>query len=311
MTISLSHKTSGSRRAGRHRCTSRSVPVSRPVATSPSRASQPSSDYAEIKDRLSVGGELALLERLKWTAHSPSLALAFLGNSLEVAANISTGGDMQHAGLISVGGFVSMDGSLSVGDIVVMDKSLSVASMVTTPELGDNHFVFNQPITQDLNAITLRTSFPIPTPFLWTRTLVTSDSRPDHHHQRHLHLLTHQCQRPHHWHRTNQRIQALRGRQPQQRPTQVHDRARGRQRRIRMGDGSATVVHNNISTPGLTGGKRAPTLSVGGRIIVLEDLSVGFDTTIQGGLSVSGAIRAAASPSLASSPPLSPLKHSL
>ena len=53
-----------------------------------------------------------------------------------------------------------------------------------------------------------------------------------------------------------------------------------------LGNGNVTVLHDNVSTPGLTGGKRAPTLSVGGRIVLLEDLSVGFDATISGMLSV-------------------------
>ena len=249
-------------------------------------------DYAEIKDRLSVGGELALVGKAEMDSTLSVTGFAFLGNSLEVAANISTGGDMQHAGLISVGGFVSMDGSLSVGDIVVMDKSLSVASMVATPELGDNHFVFNQPITQDLNAITLRIELSYPHTLsldtntgdvgLTPATITTNGT--------YISSLTNASGLTTGIGQINgfKLFAADNPNNAQLRYMTEHEVVNVE---YELGDGSATVVHNNISTPGLTGGKRAPTLSVGGRIIVLEDLSVGFDTTIQGGLSVSGAIQ--------------------
>jgi hypothetical protein len=64
---------------------------------------------------------------------------------------------------------------------------------------------------------------------------------------------------------------------------------------LENGSGDITVLHDSIVSPavnGLSGGKHAPTLSVGGNIIVMEDLSVGFDTTIAGNLSVADMVQA-------------------
>eukprot|EP00966_Prymnesium_polylepis_P212740 4927032-Prymnesium_polylepis.1 len=53
------------------------------------------------------------------------------------------------------------------------------------------------------------------------------------------------------------------------------------------GSGTVNVIHTPaLGSSALTGGKKVPSLSVGGEIVVLESVSVGFDVTVSESLSV-------------------------
>ena len=247
--------------------------------------------HLHVASQVSIGSDISVVGKAELNSSLSVNGPAFVGDSLEVEADLSVGGDSEFAGLVSVGGFVSMDGSLSVGGVAVMDKSLSVASMLATPSLGDNVFTFNQPIIPEVGAVHLRIELAYPhilkiitnigdvgltaATVTANGTYVSTFSNPagitdsvgqisgfklleeDNPNSQHLRFMT------------------------------EHEVLNVE---YEVGNGDVSMVHNNVDTPGLVGGRRAPTLSVGGRIILLEDLSVGFNTTIEGSLSVSRAM---------------------
>jgi predicted acyltransferase (DUF342 family) len=247
--------------------------------------------YMEVKDRLSVGGDLALVGKAEMDSTLSINGSTFVGDSLEVEGAVSIGGDSEIAGQLSIGGLLAVTGTSSVGGNVILSDSLSVASLLVTPSSGNNTFTLTAPITSDLNATELRIELQYPhTLQLDTNSGFVSQSPAQATGNGTFETVI-----------TNaagitQGVGQINGFKldaadnanvPQLRFMTEHEVLK-----IEWEDGSSTitVLHNNVDTPGLTGGKRAPTLSVGGRIILLEDLSVGFDTTIEGSLSVANVI---------------------
>ena len=244
--------------------------------------------YLEVKDRLSVGNDLALVGKAELDSTLSVNSFTFIGDSLEVENNTSIGGNMEVGGQISIGGVLAVTGNTSVGGNVILSDNLSVASMLITPAIGSNSFVFNQPITSGIGAVKLRIELSYP----HTLKLLTNSGevgRPAAVQTTEGTFITEVVNNA----GVTDGIGQISGFKldlaenssvPQLRYMTEHEVVNVE---YELGNGNVTVLHNNISTPGLTGGQRAPTLSVGGRIILLEDLSVGFDTTIAGKLSVS------------------------
>ena len=247
--------------------------------------------YMEVKDRLSVGGDLALVGKAEMDSTLSINGSVFMGDSLEVEGAVSIGGDSEIAGQLSIGGLLAVTGTSSVGGNVVLSESLSVASLLITPSTGDNSFTLTAPITSDLNAIALRIELQYPhTLQLDTNSGFVSQSPAQATGNGTFETVISNAAG------ITQGVGQINGFKldaadnpsvPQLRFMTEHEVIK-----VEWEDGSSniTVLHNNVDTPGLTGGKRAPTLSVGGRMILLEDLSVGFDATIEGNLSVANLI---------------------
>ncbi len=244
--------------------------------------------YMEVKSRLSVGDELAVVGKAELDSTLSVNGFTFIGDSLEVESHTSVGGDMEVAGQISVAGLLAVKSKMSVGSHAVFSESLSVASMTATPALGENEFILNQPITTSIGAVKLRIELSYP----HVLKLITNSGdvgRPAAVQTAQGTFVTEVDNSA----GVTDGIGQISGFKlilsenasvPQLRYMTEHEVVKVE---YELGNGNITVLHDNVSTPGLTGGQRAPTLSVGGRIIVLEDLSVGFDTTIAGVLSVS------------------------
>ena len=249
--------------------------------------------YMEVKDRLSVGGDLALVGKAEMDSTLSINSSTFVGDSLEVEGAVSIGGDSEIAGQLSIGGLFAVTGTSSVGGSVVLGESLSVASLLVTPTSGENLFTFDDTITADKNAVALRIELAYPhTLQLDTNTgFVSLSAAQATGNGTFVSELTNSAG-------ITQGIGQINGFRlteadnPNLTP---HLRFMTEHEVINVeyeeGNDEITVIHNNVDGPqGLTGGKRAPTLSVGGRLILLEDLSVGFDTTIQENLSVGNVI---------------------
>jgi hypothetical protein len=178
---------------------------------------------------------------------------------------------------------------MSVGSSVILSESLSVANLLATPASGENNFLLNQPITSNIGAVKLRIELSYPhvltlltnsgdvgvgSPAVQTAqgTFVTEIVNNA--------GITNQIGQINGFKLVLSENSSV----PQLRYMTENEVVKVE---YEVGNGNITVLHDNVSTPGLSGGQRAPTLSVGGRIILLEDLSVGFDTTIAGKLSVS------------------------
>lgn len=247
--------------------------------------------YMEVKGRLSVGDEFALVGKAELDSTLSVNSFTFIGDALEVETHVSVGGDTEISGQVSVGGLLAVTGLMSIGGVAVMNESLSVASIVATPPIGSNDFVLNQPITSAIGATKLRIELAYP----HILKLLTNSGDVG---------LTAATQTATGTYITTiensagvtDSIGQISGFKllladnplvPQLRFMTEHEVVKVE---YELGNGDVTVLHDNISTPGLTGGMRAPTLSVGGRIILLEDLSVGFDATVAGALSVSESI---------------------
>ena len=244
--------------------------------------------YMEVGDRLSVGDELAVVGKTELNSTLSVNSFTFIGDAIEVESHTSIGGNMEVAGQISVGELLAVTGNTSVGGSVILSESLSVASLLITPASGVNNFVFNQPITSSIGAVKLRIELSYPH-ILKLLTNSGEVGRPAAVQTAQGTFVTEVVNSA----GVTDGIGQISGFKldlaenssvPQLRYMTEHEVINVE---YELGNGDVTVLHNNISTPGLTGGQRAPTLSVGGRIILLEDLSVGFDTTIAGKLSVS------------------------
>lgn len=246
--------------------------------------------YMEVKDRLSIGGDLALVGKAEIDSTLSINSSTFVGDSLEVEGAVSIGGDSEIAGQLSIGGLLAVTGTTSVGGSVVLSESLSVASLLVTPSSGENSFTFYTAITSDDNATTLRIELQYPhTLQLDTNSgLISQSPAQSTGNGTFVTVITNAAG-------ITTGVGQINGFKltaadnpgvPQLRFMTPHEVLN-----VEWEDasGNVEVIHSQ-NNPLVTGGKRAPTLSVGGRIILLEDLSVGFDTTIEGNLSVANVI---------------------
>ena len=248
--------------------------------------------YLEVGGRLSVGEELALVGKAEMNSTLSVNGFTFVGDSLEVESHASVAGNMEVTGNVRFGlsdssTILTIAGQTSVGSGMTISDSLSVASIISSPASGENHFVLNQPITASIGAVKLRVVLSYPH-VLQLDTNSGDVGYPA------------AAQTPEGTFVTEiensagvtdgigqisgfKLVYSQNTNVPQLRYMTEHEVVKVE---YELGNGNVTVLHDNVSTPGLTGGQRAPTLSVGGRIILLEDLSVGFDATISGSLSV-------------------------
>ena len=249
--------------------------------------------YLEVGGRLSVGNELAVVGKTEVNSTLSVNGFTFVGDSLEVESHASVGGNMEVTGDVRFGlstnsSLMTIAGQTSVGGAMTIGQSLSVASLLATPASGENNFILNQPITAGIGAVKLRIELSYP----HVLKLITNSGdvgRPAAVQTPNGSFVTEVENSA----GVTDGIGQISGFKlvlsenvnvPQLRYMTEHEVVKVE---YELGNGSITVLHDNVSTPGLTGGQRAPTLSVGGRIILLEDLSVGFDATISGVLSVS------------------------
>lgn len=248
--------------------------------------------YLEVGERLSVGQDLALVGAAEMNSTLSVNGFTFIGDSLEVESHASVGGNMEVTGDVRFGlstnsTLMTIAGQTSVGGAMTIGQSLSVASLVASPATGENSFILNQPITSSIGAVKLRIELSYP----HVLKLITNSGdvgRPAAVQTAQGTFVT-EVDNPA---GVTDGIGQISGFKlvlsenvnvPQLRYMTEHEVV---QVEYELGNGNNTVLHNNVDTPGLTGGQRAPTLSVGGRIVLLEDLSVGFDATVSGMLSV-------------------------
>lgn len=248
--------------------------------------------YLEVGGRLSVGQDLALVGAAEMNSTLSVNGFTFIGDSLEVENHASVGGNMEVTGDVRFGlstnsTLMTIAGQTSVGGAMTIGQSLSVASLIASPATGENSFILNQPITSSIGAVKLRIELSYP----HVLKLITNSGdvgRPAAVQTAHGTFVT-EVDNPA---GVTDGIGQISGFKlvlsenvnvPQLRYMTEHEVVKVE---YELGNGNVTVLHNNVDTPGLTGGQRAPTLSVGGRIVLLEDLSVGFDATVSGMLSV-------------------------
>ena len=248
--------------------------------------------YLEVGERLSVGDELAVVGKAEINSTLSVNGFTFIGDALEVESHTSVGGDMDVAGNVSFGltdnsTTFTIAGQTSVGGAMTVGQSLSVASLVASPASGENNFILNQPITSSIGAVKLRIELSYP----HVLKLITNSGDVGYPAAVQTTDGTFVTEIVNNAGLTDQ-IGQISGFKlvlsenssvPQLRYMTEHEVVKVE---YELGNGNITVLHDNVSTPGLTGGQRAPTLSVGGRIVLLEDLSVGFDATVCGMLSV-------------------------
>lgn len=250
--------------------------------------------YLEVGGRLSVAEELALVGKAEMNSTLSVNGFTFVGDSLEVESHASVAGNMEVTGNVRFGlsdssTLLTIAGQTSVGGGMTIRDSLSVASLIASPASGENHFVFNQPITASIGAVTLRIELSYP------HVLVLDTNSGDVGQLAAVQTLEGTFVTEFHDEAgVADSIGQISGFKlvysqnasvPQLRYMTEHEVVKVE---YVLGNGNVTVLHDNVSTPGITGGQRAPTLSVGGRLVLLEDLSVGFDATISGMLSVNG-----------------------
>ena len=248
--------------------------------------------YLEVDGRLSVGDELALVGKAELNSTLSVNGFTFIDDSLQVESHASVGGSMEVTGDVRFGindssTLLTIAGQTSVGGRMTIGDSLSVASLVASPASGENNFILNQPITNSIGAVKLRIELSYP----HVLKLITNSGDvgyPAAVQTAHGSFVTEIINNA----GVTDQIGQISGFKlvlsensnvPQLRYMTEHEVVKVE---YELGNGNVTVLHENISTPGLTGGQRAPTLSVGGRIVLLEDLSVGFDATVSGMLSV-------------------------
>ena len=248
-------------------------------------------DYLEVGGRLSVGDELAVVGKAEMDSTLSVNGFTFIGDGIEVESHASIGGSMEVAEQVSIGGLLAVTSKMSVGNDVTFSESLSVASLTVTPATGVNEFIFNQPITPQLGATSLRIELAYPHKL----TLITNTGDVG------LPVAVQTAQQTYVTDLTNDTYGVTYGiGQISGFKLVYSDNLSVQQLRYMtelevlnveyVASGITEVIHDYNSTIGLTGGQRAPTLSVGGRIILLEDLSVGFDATIAGNVSVANHI---------------------
>jgi len=248
--------------------------------------------YLEVDGYLSVGDELALVGKAEMNSTLSVNGFTFIGDSLEVESHASVGGNMEVTGNARFGlndssTLLTIAGQTSVGGRMTIEDSLSVASIVVSPASGENNFILNQPITNSIGAVKLRIelSYPHVLKLITNSGDVGYPAAVQTGHGSFVTEITNNAG-------VTDQIGQISGFKlvlsensnvPQLRYMTEHEVVKVE---YELGNGNVTVLHENVSTPGLTGGQRAPTLSVGGRIVLLEDLSVGFDATVSGMLSV-------------------------
>lgn len=249
--------------------------------------------YLEVGGRLSVGEELALVGKAEMDSTLSVNGFTFIGESLEVESHASVGGNMEVTGDVRFGlstnsTLFTIAGQTSVGGAMTVGQSLSVASLLATPASGENRFILNQPITASIGAVKLRIELSYP----HVLKLITNSGDVGYPAANQTPNGTFVTEIDNSAGVTDgigqisgfRLVLSENANVPQLRYMTEHEVVNVE---YELGNGDVTVLHNNVDTPGLTGGQRAPTLSVGGRLILLEDLSVGFDTTVSGMLSVS------------------------
>lgn len=246
--------------------------------------------YLEVGEHLSVGQDLALVGAAEMNSTLSVNGSTFIGDSLEVESHASVGGTMDVSGDVrfglSTGTLMTIAGQTSVGGAVTGAQSLSVASLIASPATGENSFTLSQPITSSIGAVKLRIELAYPhTLELDTNSGFVGQSAAV---QTANNTFVTELDNPAGITDSIGQINGFRlvyaqnSSVPQLRYMTEQEVLKVE---YELGNEDVTVLHD-VDTNGLTGGKRAPTLSVGGRIVLLEDLSVGFDATVSGMLSV-------------------------
>jgi predicted acyltransferase (DUF342 family) len=244
----------------------------------------------QILSTLSVGNDFTL------NTHASVGGEVDIVGRTQVLSTLSVGDDATLASAVSVGGEVDIVGrtqvlsTLSVQDKAYLSSSLSVANMIMTPEVGsDNTFMMTDPIDGTSDAVHFYVDLRYP------HTVVLKTAAGD--------IVFTQ---------TSQAVDDGSGGQifrstfsnsagiassggqvngftisssspflNYMTPLEVLRVS------TESGSGAVTVIHTPaLGSSALTGGKKVPSLSVGGEIVVLESVSVGFDVTVSESLSV-------------------------
>lgn len=244
--------------------------------------------YAQVQGYLSVSGAVSFSQNLEVSDTLSVQEAAYFASDLSTGGGMYLQGDAVFANSLSLAQDIHVAQFLSIGGQTVMNSSLSVASMLALPEAGENTFTFHEIITSEHAATSLRIELAHPhvlnllttngpvgmnaavldnTTGTYVSTYLNSLGITDSVGQiTGFSLLD-----------TQNAAEALRY-------MTVQDILSVKRE---TGGQVVVIMHDGNGLIGLNGGRRAPSLSVGGRIVVLEDLSVGFNTTIQGSLSVS------------------------
>lgn len=258
--------------------------------------------FATVGEWLAVAGGLSVGEGVDVASGVIIGSDISAGGSAYVGADFTAGGDLRAhgdawmTGQVSIGSDLYAGGALALRGNAVMNQSLSVASMLATPVAGSNTFTFTQPIREEDAATILRIELGHPhvASLISNQGLIGLTAAVASGRGTFVSVYTNDSG-------ITQGIGQISGflLDDVQNASNESLRYMTEQEVLNVefenGANLVTLVHSSSSTPpGLVGGKRAPTLSVGGQIVLLEDLSVGFNTTIQGSLSVGRAVRAAA-----------------
>jgi UDP-3-O-[3-hydroxymyristoyl] glucosamine N-acyltransferase len=244
----------------------------------------------QVLSTLSVGGDATL-----GGAASIGGEVDIVGRT-QVLSTLSVGGDFTLNTHASVGGDVDIVGrtqvlsTLSVQDQAYLSSSLSVANMIMTPEVGsDNTFILTDPIDGTSDAVHFYVDLRYPHSVVlkttggevgFTQTSQAVDDGSGGQIFRstfsnsagiassvgQVNGFTVSSSSPFLNYMT---------------PLEVF--------RVSTENelGAVTVIHTPaLGSSALTGGKKIPSLSVGGEIVVLESMSVGFDLTVSENLSV-------------------------
>ena len=252
--------------------------------------------YAFFEDMLSVVGDANFgSDMVLFGKASVGGAVDIVGPT-QILSTLSAGGDTTLGSAVFVGGEVDIVGrtqvlsTLSVQDNAYLSSSLSVANIIMTPELGsDNTFILTNPIDSTSDAVHFYVDLEYPHTvvlktaagdIVFTQSSLALDDGNGGQFFRstfsnsagifssggQVNGFTVSSNSPFLNYMT---------------PLEV----------LRVSTESSLGVATEIHTPALgssalTGGKKVPSLSVGGEIIVLESVSVGFDVTVSESLSV-------------------------
>jgi UDP-3-O-[3-hydroxymyristoyl] glucosamine N-acyltransferase len=244
----------------------------------------------QVLSTMSVGGDATLA-----SAASVGGEVDIVGRT-QVLSTLSVGSDFTLNAHASVGGEVDIVGrtqvlsTLSVQDKAYLSSSLSVANMIMTPEVGsDNTFILTDPIDGTSDAVHFYVDLRYPHSvvlktaagdIVFTQTSQAVDDGSG----GQIFRSTF----------SNSAGIASSGGQVNgftisssspflnyMTPLEVLGVS------TESGSGAVTVIHTPaLGSSALTGGKKVPSLSVGGEIVVLESVSVGFDVTVSESLSV-------------------------
>mgnify|MGYP002629380408 CR=1 FL=1 len=244
----------------------------------------------QMGSTLSVGGDATLASAVSVGGAVDVVGAAQLGSTLSAGGDATLASAVSVGGAVDVAGVVQLGSTLSAGGNATLSSALSVANMIMTPEIGtENEFVLTDPITSTTDAVHFYVDLRYPhvcvlktaggnisftqdsqthtatdgsSVFRSTFSSATGISVPG----GQVNGFSVTSTSPHLTYMTPLEVVGV---------------------SIESSAATTTVIHTPASgTSALTGGKKVPSLSVGGEVVVLESLSVGFGVTVSEHLSV-------------------------